>query len=75
MFIKVSYTFLYSNSICHKCSALAPGPGPHGDGGNRGVMVLFSICQDDITSFFFSFFLFSPHKGGTTEAWWNTVET
>ena len=66
MFIKVSYTFLDSNSICHKCFC----PGPHGGGGGGEILgaifTSFSICQDDILR------AFSPTR---TALWWNTGET
>ena len=63
--MKVSYTFLHSNSICHKCSA-RPSSGERRMIGAPNL--LFFICKDDITHFIF-------YKGDTAVAWWNTWET
>ena len=69
MFVRVSYTFLHSNSICPKCSV----PALRGTGGwvmgglgdDIGFMFTsFSIWQDDITS---STKAALPRRGGIQE--------
>ena len=70
MFIKVSYTFLDSNPIFHKCFC----SGIFSSGGDRGaIFTSFPICQDYILRAFF--FLQGQHCWGLVEYRRNVKET
>ena len=63
MFIKISYTFLDSNSIYHKCFASAL----MGEGEGSIGAPYFSICQDDILRACFTKRALLPRRGGIQE--------